>query len=761
MAPDGELTFGASFFQDTQRYNLGFQALPWLETTFRYSGLQRFDPNYPVYFDRAFGVKARLWDEGEIIPAVAVGASDIVGSGIYSGEYLVASKRFGALDASIGIGWGRFSNTATFRNPLTLVSNSFETRSTELVAGAANFGTLFHGPKVGLFGGVVWQTPFTGLSLLAEYSSDMYSREKLQGQYTPLRQVSVGLSYATDYLTMGLSWIYGNRVSASLIMRFDPVTKVYPESITPPPPPVHVRTEAQQLQALQKLSPKWNAFTTRPQNVASFLDALWKEGRISDVAVNGTTLVVTTATNAEQLCDQIAVLAQLNVDGIENISVRGRGQMHACRAQNFPIVALTVSMSPQPSAVPSMPVLIDASAQPAIPQTGIAVIRREAATQGITLEAIRISGSELIVYYINGRYFRETDILDRLTRVLMRHAPAEVERFRLISMVNSIPVREFPVMRMPTERRYQQDEIELLGRTADGISAPISNPVLQEVDRSTFPRLTWSISPQLRQALFDPNQPLGLQLLLNAQGSVEIVRGFSFNAGLETSLFDDYDTSRPSDSLLPHVRTEFVNYFSRGKTGIANLDFQYRFRLTPEIFAVAKGGYLESMFAGFGGEILWRPEGLRWAIGVDAYAVQQRGFERLFALQNYRAFTGHVSFYYQSPWYNLNLAIRAGQYLAGDRGFTFELTRRFSTGVEIGAFFTRTNVSATDFGEGSFDKGIIIRIPLNWALPFDTHSVFGMDLRPVQRDGGQRLMGDATLFEETRRSSAGEMFHRN
>jgi hypothetical protein len=159
------------------------------------------------------------------------------------------------------------------------------------------------------------------------------------------------------------------------------------------------------------------------------------------------------------------------------------------------------------------------------------------------------------------------------------------------------------------------------------------------------------------------------------------------------------------------------------------------------------------MFAGAGGEILWRPEGQRWALGADAYEVWQRGFDRLLDLQNYRTFTGHISLYYAAPWQNLNFMISAGQYLAGDRGLTFQVTRRFSTGVEIGAFFTKTNISAEQFGEGSFDKGIIIRIPLGWALPIETQGQWGIDLRPIQRDGGQRMLGDEILFEETRRTA--------
>ena len=101
--------------------------------------------------------------------------------------------------------------------------------------------------------------------------------------------------------------------------------------------------------------------------------------------------------------------------------------------------------------------------------------------------------------------------------------------------------------------------------------------------------------------------------------------------------------------------------------------------------------------------------------------------------------------------------MRAGQYLAGDRGFTFQMTRRFSTGVEIGAFVTKTNVSASQFGEGSFDKGIIIRLPLGWVAPLETQSQIAIDLRPVQRDGGQALLGDASLYEETRATSEGEL----
>ena len=52
-----------------------------------------------------------------------------------------------------------------------------------------------------------------------------------------------------------------------------------------------------------------------------------------------------------------------------------------------------------------------------------------------------------------------------------------------------------------------------------------------------------------------------------------------------------------------------------------------------------------------------------------------------------------------------------GKYLAGDKGFTLDLSRRFQNGFTLGVFATKTDLSAEEFGEGSFDKGFYFAIP--------------------------------------------------
>jgi hypothetical protein len=383
-------------------------------------------------------------------------------------------------------------------------------------------------------------------------------------------------------------------------------------------------------------------------------------------------------------------------------------------------------------------------------------MRTSLTAQSINLQAISLAPGVVTVYYYNGAYFYESDAVNRISRVLTNDAPPDVEKFNLIAVVGGVAQRQYTILRAPLERDVEARADTLPQLVAGSLPAPMSTPEFLASVRGTYPRFDWSLVPQFRQQLFDPNNPFAMQLLGNLSGLVEILPGLSVQGSAEASLIDNFNVARPSNSVLPHVRTDFVTYFTRGKNGIPNLDAAYRFRLSPELFGIVRGGSLESMFAGVGGEILWRPEGARWALGGDFYAVQQRNYDRLFGLQNYKALTGHISLYYASPWYDLQFALRAGQYLAGDLGLTLEVMRRFASGVEIGLFATKTNVSSAQFGEGSFDKGFRIRVPLGWIVPLNTQSEFGMDIRPVQRDGGQRLQGDAILYEETRRVSRAE-----
>ena len=87
----------------------------------------------------------------------------------------------------------------------------------------------------------------------------------------------------------------------------------------------------------------------------------------------------------------------------------------------------------------------------------------------------------------------------------------------------------------------------------------------------------------------------------------------------------------------------------------------------------------------------------------------------------------------------------AGQYLAGDRGVTLDISRTFNNGTSVGAFITKTNVSAQTFGEGSFDKGIYVSVPMDSFLIRSSNTYANLLWKPLTRDGGAKLNRTPTL----------------
>ena len=140
----------------------------------------------------------------------------------------------------------------------------------------------------------------------------------------------------------------------------------------------------------------------------------------------------------------------------------------------------------------------------------IKAIRADANGQNITIEAIRLTDSEAIVYYDNLHYYTEAEILGRLTRVLMADAPARIEKFRMFAFLE----QEFDVLRAPMERAFGQNDSgdTLLGNAITFDRPPMSNPVLAQGVRNSYPKYYWGLFPTFKQSLFDPNNPFAVEL---------------------------------------------------------------------------------------------------------------------------------------------------------------------------------------------------------------------------------------------------------
>jgi hypothetical protein len=745
MSPDGSFNLWGAGTGFTQRYGFSFQITPWLEGSFRDVGTKNlFNAQHVfeggTYYDRSFGLRIRLQDETGGLPAITVGANDLIGTGLEGAEYVVATKHlWWDIDATLGVGWGRYAGTAMFENPFALVFSSFATRTTPTgvvsTSGLPDLSQLFHGPKASIFGGMSWQTPLPGLTLLAEYSSDTYRIEAQQHVFRPVTQVNVGVSYqVTSAIQAGAAFMYGRTPMLRLSATLDPMHEPYDRRVGANPPPAAIRSDDE----LRRIA---------RENLAA------SEPAVEKYEPHGETLVAQIKTIPGDCAHYAQMIDAAHDNGFRevaitdisdpNIPVRHCATEDAARFAQQQITLATSWSYPRADNATN-----DKARDAAV---------KLAAAQALRIDALSIHETQVDVAFSNIHYRTEEEAYGRLVRVLMATMPDEVETFRIISLVEGIPTRELVLPRASLERTITASGggSEVLADARTNQTDVMPDHVAPLLVRT--PNYDWSIRPVYNQSLFDPNQPYLYQLLAGFNGGVNITPQFRIEGEAQVNIVSDFNQLLPSDSKLPHVRSDSDLYYEHGKNGVAELQASYTATLAPGVYAEARGGILESMFDGVGGEVLWRPEGERWALGATLYEAWQRGFDRLLDLQSYHVTTGHVSLYYQSPWYGLDFEVDAGRYLAGDKGATFTVTRRFMSGVEIGAFATFTNVPFSEFGEGAFDKGFIIRIPMDFMVPLDSQSEFDMNLRPVTRDGGQMLQPEMLLYDELRRTDYGEL----
>lgn len=277
--------------------------------------------------------------------------------------------------------------------------------------------------------------------------------------------------------------------------------------------------------------------------------------------------------------------------------------------------------------------------------------------------------------------------------------------------------------------------------------------------KTNFPSMSFGWSPGLRNHIGDPAKFIYLGGVLRGDFEVQFRRNFLFKLQVESSLFDNFDEKdhRP-DSKLPNVRTDIVKYLQNSNTYVPRAQLDYIFSPLKNLYAKFSGGIFENMYGGVGGQVLYKPFNNNFSFSADYFRVKKRGYDSKFSFLNYQTNTGHFNINHYFPPLQMITSISYGKYLAGDRGYTFDISRRFKSGFQTGIFFSRTNVPFEVFGEGSFDKGFYFLIPVDLFLSRRQSGNISFKLRPLTRDGGQKLMYDNDLIGLIHHSTRSELW---
>jgi len=631
MLNDGDfkLTYSSKQFADIT--NLTYQATPWFETTFRYTIFNPDKPNRSPYDDgndRSYGVKIKLFNEGKYRPQVAVGVRDIMGTGLWSSEYIVSSKKINQLDFSIGLGWGRLAQRNSFSNPFGLINDNFNVRGHSNAGvgfgGKPRFSSLFRGKDVGIFGGFSYPLPKYKLNLLAEYNSDAYQREIAISTGVDSSPMSYGLEWkGIKNVTLGLSHQQGTQWGVTIASRFN-TKEIIPRK-----------------KILSFYSSTEDRYLSKKLNSLNF--NLWYDRLFYDLERSGIVL---------KKAQIVSESSQINIE-ISNTQY---------------------------------------------------TLAADAIHRTLTLSEIHLPRSIRIINVIlNENGFRSPTVSYR----------------RINNEISS-------------SDDIGKDKIRMLD------AREITNPTYYTKILSPYVKFGADLAARFQ--VFDPDRSFKKQIYLKFSSELHLGKDWNLFGVFALDIENNFDTNRPPNSShLPNVRTNISRYLTEGATGINSLYFEKKEMLGRRLYYRTYIGILEDMYSGVGGELLYQPFKARWALGATINAVRQRDYNKEFGLLDYETVTAFISLFYASAFYNYDLAIHAGRYLAKDKGATIEVRRTFENGFSIGAFATFTNVSAAQYGEGSFDKGLYFQIPFNSFVPRNTRGKVATMLRSLQRDGGQKL----------------------
>ena len=226
-------------------------------------------------------------------------------------------------------------------------------------------------------------------------------------------------------------------------------------------------------------------------------------------------------------------------------------------------------------------------------------------------------------------------------------------------------------------------------------------------------------------------------LLLENDSEYLIRDNLFFTSNLKFSVYDNFDelTIPPVNTYPAQVRSDVKDYLRNIDEGIIIGRAQFDYHLTPkkDHHIMITAGILEDMFMGYGFEYLYLKEDANYGIGFEVFEVQKRDYMMKFGTLDYTNTVSSINYYYRNT--NIipfDVKISTGEYLAGDKGTTFEISRKYSNGMEFGVFASFTDVTTEQFGEGTFDKGIFFNIPIYGSL-------INYTWKPLTKDPGARL----------------------
>jgi len=361
---------------------------------------------------------------------------------------------------------------------------------------------------------------------------------------------------------------------------------------------------------------------------------------------------------------------------------------------------------------------------------------------------VKVGAAEVRVQAANVRYLYNMRAMGVLLKVLNQILPAGIETIHAVLTERGIPVVGFSSRR--DDLQNFEAEIFTVGQywSLAEMKTDVYAPLDARIEHKRY--FDWGIKPEIQTFLNDPSGFFKGRAGAAGWVSLEPWKGANLSVGAEAYAWNDISSSVPA---LPNpVRSDIVSYMEKD-FNLSGLMFEQVAKTKYEIYGKVAGGLLEVQYAGLDAEVAKPLFRGRLLTGVSGSLVKKRDPDNPFKLNNNDWDDNYKTAFFNTrlnlPELEMFVDVRAGRFLAGDKGARVTVTKSFFNGVVLSAWysFTETSVFQDPYNNGYHDKGISISIPLRMFLGRDSRTNYTYAISPWTRDVAQDIGHRTALFD--------------
>jgi len=347
------------------------------------------------------------------------------------------------------------------------------------------------------------------------------------------------------------------------------------------------------------------------------------------------------------------------------------------------------------------------------------------------------NGTELNAAFENTKYLSNQKAAGRVLRILLYHSPKDMNKLTV-----TLRRRRLSLLRVSVK----PDHLEgyLLGKipqdifnkllkienAAGGFDAEHEDFVKTAEDKGLD--FDFGIKPDFNTFWNDASGFFKCRVGVKPNVEASLWKGASAYARYDIPFYSNiWSSAVPPPGA---VRSDWWKYEGRDYY-LEKLLFDQTIRFSKRIFGRLSLGYFEKMYAGMGGELLAFIGDGRLALGIESDWVRKRKPETQFEFMDLECYTVLGNAYYSIPGIDVTLHAQYGKFLAGDRGWLFNVSREYDTGVIVGFWYSLTDTdNLSGYNRGWHEKGVFVSLPARMFLNRGSPKRYWYAASPWTRD---------------------------